>query len=86
MNLTGEIKQNDELIIEVANNPKTIIMPDFIGCYYQEVLAFAQKHEIEVRFYFIEGFIESGFVLNQSIKQGTPILKKGCYLEIFLQE
>lgn len=86
MNLCDEIKQNDELIIEVAKNPKTIIMPDFNGCYYQEVLAFAQKYEIEVKFYFIEGFMESGFVLNQSIKPGTPILKKGCYLEIFLQE
>ncbi len=86
MNLKGEIKTDDVLELVIARNPKTIMMPDFTGRYYQEVLAFGKKYGIEIKFFYVEGFLASDLVISQSIKPNTPVLKNGCYLEIYLQE
>ena len=86
IDLKGEIHPNDQLTITIARNPKTVVMPDFTGCYYQEAMAFANKNGIQVKFYYVEGFIATDFIVGQSIKPGTSVLKNGCYLEIYLQE
>ena len=86
MSLKNSINKNDELVLTIVSNPKTIIIPDFVGRHYQDVLAFADKNGILVKFYFIECYLTAGYVVSQSIKPGASVLKNGCYLEIYLQE
>ena len=48
------INYEDEISLIIVRNLKYVILPDFYGWYYKEVLSFFQKNEVNVEDLFIK--------------------------------
>ena len=78
------VDKYDSIVLTVINNPKTVILPDFMGWYYVDVLNYAIKNQIKVEFIYIPIMYITDFVVGQSVKPNTTVLKNNGSIIVYL--
>ena len=78
------IINNDTVYITVIKNTKYIIIPDFYGWYYKDVLNYAKNNEIKIDIIYTDLFYTPDFVIGQSVKEGTKVLKNSNPIIIYV--
>ena len=76
----------EQLEIVVISNPKTVVLPDFIGKNYIEVLKFAQENDLNIIVEFIPILYLNNHVVGQSVLPGEEILKNSNPIIIYLSK
>lgn len=79
---------DDNMTIEltIISNPKTVVIPDFSGWYYKEVIKFGLENMIEIEFEYISILYPKDYVVGQSIDCGTVVLKRNTTIIIYLSK
>ena len=77
---------NEQLEIVVISNPKTVVLPDFIGKNYVEVLKFAQENDLNIIVEFIPILYLNNHVVGQSVLPGEEVLKNSNPIIIYLSK
>ena len=78
------ISPNEKVEITVISNPKTVVLPDFIGWTYQDVLKFARDNKINVEFEYVSFLFEANCVVGQSVLAGELVFKQSNPVIIYL--
>lgn len=75
---------NDKIIITIISNSKTVVIPDFIGWYYTDVVRYCRENQINLEFLYIEIPYPVDFVVGQNIKPHTEVLKNSNPVIVYL--
>ena len=78
------VNYGDEIYLTIIRNLKYVILPDFHGWYYEDVLSFLQKNEINVELIYIELFYKEDYVIGQSVDAGSKVLKRSNPVIIYI--
>ena len=81
---TNYIDYNDTLEIVVISNPKTVILPDFTGWNYMELLRYINENDINVILEYVSILYPSNHVVSQSVLPGERVLKNSNPITIYL--
>ena len=81
---TNYIDYNDTLEIVVISNPKTVILPDFTGWNYMELLRYINENDINVILEYVSILYPSNHVVSQSVLPGERVLKNSNPITISL--
>ena len=78
------IDLNDTLELVVISNPKSVIIVDFIGWHYKDVLKYTEENSVNVVFEYIPILFPKDYVVGQSVIAGTDVLKNSNPITIYL--
>lgn len=78
------IDKGDTVILTIISNLKTVIIPDFMGWPYYEVIKYASENQININYMYIEVLYPSDFIVGQSVKPYTEILKNSNPITVYL--
>ena len=78
------IDENEKIELIVIINPKTVILPDFTGWYYKDVIKYANENEININFEYICVLFPIDYVVGQSVLKGYEVLKNSNPITIYL--
>ncbi len=78
------IEENDTLQLVVISNPKTVILPNFVGWYYKDVINFSRENNINISFEYIPILYPSDYVVGQSKEEGSMVLKNSNPITVYL--
>ena len=81
---TNYIDYNDTLEIVVISNPKTVILPDFTGWNYMELLRYINENDINVILEYVSILHPTNHVVSQSVLPGERVLKNSNPITIYL--
>ena len=74
----------DVLELVVISNKKTIVIPDFIGWHYIDVLKYGNENKINFVFEYIPILYPKNYVVGQSKGKGYEVLKNSNPITIYL--
>ena len=74
----------DTIELIVITNPKSVIIKDFIGWHYKDVINYAKENSINVSFEYIPILFPKDYVVGQSVSAGTEVLKDSNPITIYL--
>lgn len=80
------ISEGDTLELYVVSNPKFIILPDFTGWNYIELLRFSYENDINIHIVFLPILYPSNHVISQSVLPGEAMLKNSNPITIYLSK
>ena len=74
----------DTIELVVISNPKSIIIADFTGWHYKDVIKYAGENSINIHFEYITILFPKDYVVGQSVLAGTKVLKNSNPITIYL--
>ena len=74
----------DVVELIVISNPKTIVIPDFIGWHYIDVLKYSKENDVNFIFEYIPILYSKNYVVGQSKCKGYEVLKNSNPITIYL--
>ncbi len=78
------IDLNDVIELVVISNPKSIIITDFTGWHYKDVIKYAEENSINIYFEYISILFPIDYVVGQSVPAGMEVLKNSNPITIYL--
>lgn len=78
------IKKNDIIELTIIKNNKYVVLPDFYGWYYEDVLNFLNQNDLKAIFVYKVSLSYPDYVIGQSIKPYEEVLKNSDGLIIYL--
>lgn len=78
------ISYNDNVYITVIKNTKYVLIPDFSSWYYKDVISYANTHDIKIEFIYMDIYFTPDFVVGQSVKAGSKVLKNSNPIIIYV--
>ena len=78
------IDLNDVIELVVISNPKSIIITDFTGWHYKDVIKYAEENSVNVYFEYITILFPKDYVVGQSVLAGTKVLKNSNPITVYL--
>ena len=80
------ISYNDTLELYVVSNPKIVIIPDFTGWNYIDLLNWKNQNDINMEIIYIHALFPKNHVVSQSVNPGEKVLKDSNPITIYLSK
>ena len=80
------ISVGDKLQLYVISNPKYIILPDFTGYSYMDLLVYCNLNDIKIHIIYIPIIYPENHVISQSVSPGEAVMKGSNPITIYLSK